>query len=151
MALTISHDISLAVSTNVPSIPVDVSIIDVQAVEVSLLADCITQISLCVPQAADKTFLFTETSEGDLTGAADIILEVSDDINSATTLITKSLTAGTITLLTDNTFSATIDHADTEALSPGTKYVEVWLTTLVDTQFIMGAGEFNIEDTRKYD
>lgn len=129
--------------------PVLVRIVEEQTIKVSFMSCCFEQISPCIAQGAAKTFHFRDKSaSADYTGATEITFDVW---NSASIVLSRSLSGSTITVPEDRTFRLSISNADSAALPAGRLYCEAWVTTSTGDRRLVGKGDFIVEDTRKHD
>lgn len=114
--------------------------------------ECVTNISLCIAQNADKTFVLQDATDVSYENASEITFTVWESATgTGAAVLTKTLTGGDITL--GNPYSFTFDVSNTEsgALTPSNKYCEAWVTLASTERRLVGAGSFRVIDTRKFD
>ena len=121
-----------------------------QTIMVSFMADCFQRIEPCIPQGADRAFVFVDRGGADISAATEITADIWQAENSGALLLSKSLTGGTITLPADDRIFFEVSGAESAALDAGNRYIEIWVTLSGD-RYLLGKGPFTVIDTRKYD
>ena len=111
---------------------------------------CSQELDLCIAQSADKTFNLQDATTIDYSTATEVTFDVWESI-SGTSVITKTLTGGDITLANAYTFTFDITGTESNAMSATTKYCEAWVTLSSGERRMVGKGRFKVEDTRKHD
>lgn len=122
-----------------------------QNVRVSYLSCCIREIRLCIAQNADKMFSFTDSESVDYSLATEITFDVWEDASQGTLVLSKSLSGGSVILVAGNIFTIAVTGAESGVLSPTVKYCEAWVTLIDGKRRCVGAGQFEVIDTRKHD
>lgn len=123
-----------------------------KTVGVGFVDKCIYQDNICVAQAGAETLVFNGVGDSDFSAAIEITFQVWESVNAGSTqLISKSLTGGDITLGSDASFQLDLSATETGALAARVNYYEVWVTMTGDRPYAVGKGNFQVEDTRKYD
>lgn len=112
---------------------------------------CIQKIKLCIAQGADKTFQLIGPSTDDYSSATEITFDVWESVNGGASVLSKSLTGASLTLLNDYTIQFDISNSESGALSRGNKHCEAWITLSGGDRRCVGAGIFQVQDTRKFD
>lgn len=109
------------------------------------------EVDLYLPQGADRIFQFDDLSDDINYGSASAItFDVWDSITAASTnRITKSIGSG-IDTPSDDKINVTITGTDSNITAQRYRY-ELWATTSTSDRYLLKAGDFYIEDTRKYD
>lgn len=115
------------------------------------MACCVQKIDLCIAQASDKQFVFTDSDDVDYGLVSDIRFGVWENSTTGAELISKTLIGGDIALINNHSFSLSIDNTESAALTKGTKYCEVWVIQTGGDRNIVGAGPFSVIDTREFD
>lgn len=121
-----------------------------QTITVSFMADCFQRIDPCIPQGADRAFVFVDRAGADLSAATEITADIWQDSSSGSLLLSKSLTGATITLPADDRIMFEVSATESEALDAGNRYIEIWVTISGD-RYLLGKGPFKVIDTRKFD
>mgnify|MGYP001599916845 CR=1 FL=1 len=134
-----------------PNCPMRVAEITTQNIRVEFMSCCIQKISPCIPQGADKTLSFYDASTVDYSLATEITFDVWETVAGGVSLLSKSLSGATITLVNDYTFTLTISDVESGALTKGSKHCEAWVTAAGGERYCVGAGQFKVVDTRKFD
>ena len=116
----------------------------------TFMACCVKRLDLCIAQGADKTFRFVE-SETDLTGVSEITFDIWAGNINGTSLVSLSLTGSDITVPDPEFFQFSIDRTTSGNLAAGRHYCEAWVTSSEGDRLIVGAGKFEVQDTRKHD
>lgn len=125
---------------------------EIQRVRVNHMADCVQKIELCIPQNNDRTFQLFDSNTTDFSTATQVAFVIYDRPGSGTTaLLTKTLTGGHITLLNPYTLQFDISNSESGAFSPGVYYCEVSIVIPGSEQYTIGAGPFEVQDTRYFD
>lgn len=124
-----------------------------QSMVVNVSSCCVQKITPCIAQGAAKTFNFVDAPTVDYSGCSEITFDVwtKRPGPSATNVLSVSLTGGDITLPNDYTFGFSIDNATSAAIPAGKLYCEAWVTVSAGERRLVGAGSFDVIDTRKYD
>lgn len=109
------------------------------------------EVTLYVPQGADRIYQFNDTSDDivfDSLSAATFI--VWDSISSGSTArISKSIGSG-VTVAADDKINVTLTGTDTN-ISASTYWFELWVTLTSGEKHLLKLGSFIIEDTRNND
>lgn len=123
-----------------------------QTTRVDVMSCCVKHIDVCIPQGAAKVFKFQDEATVDYSGASEITFDVWDSVrDGSTNRLSLSMTGGDITLPNDYTFQFTLDGATTYDLPYGKLHCEAWVTLSGGEQRLVGAGVFEVVNTRKYD
>ena len=122
-----------------------------QQVRVNYMSCCVTGISLCIAQSADKVFSFSESSGVDLTSATEINFDIWENKGAGASVLSKSLTGGGITLASPTVFQLDVTNTESGAMTASRKYCEAWVTIAGGDRTLVGAGPFNVENTRKFE
>ena len=144
----------LGVSFDVASsqgVTISYAVASSQNIRVSFMECCVKRINPCIAQGSDKVFSFIDSVSVDYSLASQITFDVWENIGSGSSLISKSLTGGDITLVNDYTFTLSISDTESGNLTPGSKYCEVWVTSIGGELNLVGAGPFTVIDTKKFD
>lgn len=118
------------------------------------MACCIHDIDLCIPRGAAKTFTFTDRETVDFSDADAITFQVWNKPpgqSGETTLLDLSVAGGDITLVTDYEYRFTLAKAVSLALPAGKWWCETWVTLSTGDPRLVGAGRFEVEETRGQD
>lgn len=112
---------------------------------------CISNGVICGPRGDDVRVLVsvydTDGDEFDITGAAEIVMAVSDDKNGQVRFV-KRLTAGDMIISTNGyQFAITITDTDTLSLVKTRNYYEIQLTTSAGLKKTISVGLFRSNDT----
>jgi len=121
-----------------------------QTVVVDAMSCTTKVIRLGIAQGADKTFVFQDAATVNYSAATEITFDVWDRATGAS-LLSKSMTGGDITLVSNNAYTLVVTNAESEAMTKGNKACETWVTTSIGKRRCVGTGTFRVEDTRKYD
>lgn len=114
------------------------------------MACCPNEIDLCIAQGADKTFRFEFPSSENIGAATEITFEIWADRTTGASLLSKSLTGGGITIISDTAFTVPVTDTESAAFTRGLKYCEAWVTTSSGL-YLAGFGPFEVTDTRGQD
>lgn len=130
--------------------PVTIAENATQTITVSAMSCCTKTIRLCIAQFADKRFIFNDAASADYSGASEITFDVWERATGAS-LLSKSLSGGSITLTSNNSFTLSVTDVESGAMSKGNKACEAWVTLSGGERRLVGRGAFSVTDTRKYD
>lgn len=121
-----------------------------QTIGIDYMSCCIKKLDMCIAQNADKQFSMQDSSSVDFSSASEITFDIWESI-SGTSVLSKSLTGGDITLVNDYTFQFDVTNSESGAMSATRKYCEAWVTLSGGDRQCVGAGLFEVKDTRKHD
>lgn len=122
-----------------------------QTVRVDYMTCCIQDLDICIAQNADKTIQFQDSATVDYSSATEITFTVWENAKDGAEVLNKTLTGGDITLASPNIFQLDITNAESGAMTTTRKYCEAWVTLAGGEQRMVGAGFFEVKDTRKHD
>lgn len=112
---------------------------------------CVYHLDLCIPQHDDKRFRFNAIDQSgtalDVSTAQEITFIIATSVNG-TTLLTKTLTGGTIQIGINTQFYLDITSAESGGLGVGRKYCEARITNSAGDHQTVGAGPFTVQDTK---
>jgi hypothetical protein len=110
----------------------------------------IKQIDLIQPQHADRQFIFSVVDGAgnpeDISGVTDIVWAVATG-PSATKLLTKTLSGGSIQLSGTDKFYFTVTKTESAALRTGGLYHDCLITTAAGSNRVPFQGKFTHKDT----
>lgn len=150
MSITLSPGIIMAGLAGVSICSVRVAANQTQNVRINYMSCCIEAISLCIAQYADKTFSFTDRSGADFSTATEITFTIWEDANSGALVLNKTLSGADIILASPSTFQLEVTSTESGAMTTTRKYCEAWVTASGGDRSMVGAGTFDVKDTRKF-
>ncbi len=149
MTITIDESIGLGGYAGPAIFTLPMRLITTQTIQVSFMADCYQEIDPCIPQGADRAFIFVDRGGADISAATEITVDIWQTINGAS-VFSASLTGGGVTLPADDRIMFELTGAESAAIDAGNRHIEIWVTLSGD-RYLLGMGPFKVIDTRKYD
>ena len=112
---------------------------------------CVYHLDLCIAQYDDKRFRFNAINQSgsalDVSTAQEITFKILTRVNG-TTLLTKTLTGGTIQIGINTQFYLDITSAESGGLGVGRKYCQARVFNSAGDVQTVGAGPFTVQGTK---
>ena len=150
MSIAIPSRVVLSASVSKPVCVEPVATDDLQIIRIETMACCMKFVDLCIAQNSDKTFQFQDSTDIDFSTATEVNFDIWESI-SGSSVLSKTLTGGDITVASPNVLQMGITDTESGAMSATRKYCELWITVSGGDRFPAGAGVFRVIDTRKFD
>lgn len=122
-----------------------------QTIKVNIVNCSYQKIDVTIVQGADKSFIFQDQLTADYSNATEITVDVWENNINGSSIYSASLTGSDITLISDSSFTMTIDSSESELFPRGNHYIEIWVTLPGTVKRAVGIGRFRVVDSRKQD